>query len=153
MDLNTNELEEYKRAFTEVNDILKFTDGELVKKIPQNFRKFINDNKADNYITNIIPYISLEEQQISSKGREIIALIYRSYFADENELKKISEKDKIELKKFEDELNEKYDYTKMFKKNEASTQENLPVEIKEKNFVEKIIESLKRLIEKIIWWR
>lgn len=153
MDLNTNELEEYKRAFSEVNDILKFTDGELVKKIPQNFRKFINDNKADNYITNIIPYIPLEEQQISSKGREIIALIYRSYFADENELKKISEKDKIELKKFEDELNEKYDYTKMFKKNKASTQENLPVEIKEKNFVEKIIESLKRLIEKILWWR
>ena len=95
MDLNTNELEEYKRAFSEVNDILKFTDGELVKKIPQNFRKFINDNKADNYITNIIPYIPLEEQQISSKGREIIALIYRSYFADENELKKISEKDKL----------------------------------------------------------
>ena len=153
MVLNTNELEEYKRAFSEVNDILKFTDGELVKKIPQNFRKFINDNKADNYITNIIPYIPLEEQQISSKGKEIIALIYRSYFADENELKRISEKDKIELKKFENELNEKYDYTKMFKKKEASTQENLPVEIKEKNFVEKIIESLKRLIEKILWWR
>ncbi len=95
--MNTNEEIEYKIALAEVDDILKFTDKEIVDKIPQSFKDFIKQNKDTNYITNINPYLPINSQNIKDETKSIIALIYRSYIATEDEKKKFAEQDKITL--------------------------------------------------------
>lgn len=76
---------EYKIAFAEVYDILKFTDKSVIDKISKSFIKFIDDNRDKNYITNLNPYLPLEEQEMSETARNIIDLIYMSYLATPEE--------------------------------------------------------------------
>lgn len=79
-------------VLSEVNDIIYFSDATLKDKIPKSFLKFIEENKDSNYISNINPYLPFEEQEISEEAKNIIALIYRSYIASEEEKKNIKKK-------------------------------------------------------------
>ena len=45
--------QEYKEAFTEVNEIIKMMPIELVNKIPSKFREMIVEEKYKNYIPDI----------------------------------------------------------------------------------------------------
>ena len=40
---------EYREALTEVNEIFKFCDINIIKKIPYKFRKFVEDNMNTDY--------------------------------------------------------------------------------------------------------
>lgn len=92
---------EYRIAFSEVDDILYFSDSKLVSKVPKSFINFIRENKDENYISNINPYILFEEQNISEKARAIIALIYISYIATAEEKKQFMKKANIEFENIE----------------------------------------------------
>ena len=99
-----NEELEYKIAFAEVDDVLELTEPELIKLIPQKFRQFLKDNRDVNYKIQLNPEKSLKEQNISEKAKAIIALIYKDYFASENELialtQKLDEEFKLEKEKY-----------------------------------------------------
>ena len=45
--------EEYRIAFTEVNEIMKLMPIELINKIPSKFREMIEEEKDNNYIPDI----------------------------------------------------------------------------------------------------
>ena len=42
----------YQNALAEVNEILKYTEEDLVAKLPKSFQKFIIENKNNNYNVN-----------------------------------------------------------------------------------------------------
>lgn len=154
---------EYKIAFSEVDDILYFTDRSVVSQIPESFIRFIRENKEENYISKINPYMSLDEQDVSSKAKAIIALIYRSYIASDKEKEVFELKDKKEFEKIENEKREKYNPDEIFKniKQEIETEEihtesmeDLSIEksldLVHKNIFEKIIIEIKYFFKKML---
>ncbi len=96
----------YEIALTEVDEILNFTDTELVNKIPVAFKKFIEKNKNKDYKPNITPGIPISEQVIKKETEAILSLIFRSYWATEEEKRELEKNDKItsEMLKAETEI-------------------------------------------------
>lgn len=144
---------EYRIAFSEVDDILYFTDSKLVSKIPKSFINFIRENKDENYISNINPYISFEEQNISEKARAIIALIYKSYIATAEEKKQFMKKANIEFENIEKEKREKYNPDKIFVNTDTLNIVSNVAELEEKSLIvknESLIEKVVNFIKKLL---
>ncbi len=110
----------YQNALSEVYEILKNTDEELLSKIPKSIKKFIEENKNEQYNVNIDSKKSLYEQIILPETQAILSLIYRSYWATDEEKKEFAEKDAIELKQEKD----KYD-NDIFKNKKLNNKQNI----------------------------
>lgn len=140
--------ENYKIVFSEVYDILKYTDDNIKNKISSKFMEFIDDNRDKSYKTNVIPYISLENQFLLDDTKAMIALIYRKYIATDEEKTKFSKKDQIDLIEIEKKKIKKYNPDKIFENSKLDkSQENTILPIARENpFIVKI----KCLKEKIL---
>ena len=88
--------ESYKNALVEVNEALKYTDENLVKKIPQSFKKFIIDNMSSTYSFSISEN---ENPNFSKEAEIILSLIYRNYFCSKEEKAHLLECELQERKK------------------------------------------------------
>lgn len=145
----------YAKVYSEVYDILKFCDADLKNKISKKFIRYIYENRDKEYVTNIIPYIPLEKQEILPETKTFIALIYRSYFADEHEKNEFLEEYKLQQENIEKEKREKYNPEDIFKSRNNSIQQiemenntaNMPVTVKRGVFW-KIINKLKAIFRK-----
>ncbi len=89
----------YQNAFKEVWDVLQNTDEELIKKIPNKFMDFLQNNMNKDYETNIKLDIPIDKQPILKETEAVLSLIYRSYWATEEEKAEFAKKDKEELSK------------------------------------------------------
>ena len=123
--------QEYKEAFTEVNEIIKMMPIELVNKIPSKFREMIVEEKYKNYIPDIKEPI--EKCKLKNETIIILGLIYRDFLCSPDERKKLQEKDARELqeveKAIEEEIREKYNPDDIFKnRNKIVLQEEQPSE-------------------------
>ncbi len=150
--MSINMDKEYRIAFSEVDDILYFADNKLVSKVPKSFINFIRENKDENYISNINPYISFEAQNISEKARAIIALIYESYIATAEEKKQFMEKANIEFENIEKKKREKYNPDKIFDNKDTPKIVPNGAELEEKSLVlknESLIEKVVNFIKKL----
>lgn len=92
----------YQNALSEVEEILQNTEEGLVSKIPNKIRQFIRENRNQEYRLNITNNEPLDKQKILPETQELLALIYRSYWATEEEKKEFAYTDSIELKKEEE---------------------------------------------------
>jgi len=137
-----------KKVFSEVYDIIYHMEKNLYKKIPKQFIHFIKENKDDNYIINIDYSKSINEQELLQQTRVMLSLIYRDYLCDEEERKELIEKDKKELKRIEEGIREIYNPDEIFKNKKQENDNKLPIEVKRKNLLEKIIEFIKNIIKK-----
>ena len=81
----------YEMALSEVDEILNYTDEELVKKIPIQLRILISNNKNKEYKPNIDRTRPISEQELLKETKAILSLLFRSYWATEEE--------KLELRK------------------------------------------------------
>ena len=79
-------VKEYSIAAAEVNKILRYTSDVDVNKIPVGLRIFLKEIADPEYIVDINQSISLETQKISTKAKEILAMIYCYYWCSEEEL-------------------------------------------------------------------
>ena len=75
--------QEYKIALKEVNEILNLSERSVQKRIPYKFRKFIVTNMEKEYIPNINLNVSLENQEISLKAKELLAYIYKKFLKED----------------------------------------------------------------------
>lgn len=90
----------------------------------------------------------LINQNISEETKDIISLIYYNYFADDKEKNEIAKIWKENDEKFQEESNEIYNIEKVFKsRNKNYIKSELPTVVK-KNWIEKIIEKVKRFFNK-----
>ena len=144
----------YARAFYEVNDILKYTDEELMKKVPKSFLQFLRDNMCQTIDFNLIEGISLDRQIILPETEAILSLMYRSYWCTEEE--KIEFKRNSEIADSNETEEIKQDYpTKiedMLKKQMEERQEdNLQtalVDTGKEGFFRKIIKKITSIFKK-----
>lgn len=107
-EMTSNEIE-YAKAFSEVHEILKLMPNELLIKIPQNFRTFIEEEKSKSY--NPIIKEPLENENLMIETIIIMGLIYRDFLVSDDERKRLQEKDNIELNKY---YEERYSADKIF---------------------------------------
>ncbi len=141
---------EFARALSEIDFILKNTDENLQKKIPQSFWNYIEENKDEEYQVTIDMNIPLENQNIREDTINLMAIVYRNYFCTLDEKK---EYDEI-LNQNEQKYQEKYSYENLFKSNKVEEQvqkeqqtENVQIiEYKEENIFNRILNKIKSIL-------
>lgn len=142
----------YRNAFKEVYEILQNTEEELVEKIPQKFINFIKDNMNEGYQANIDINIEIDKQQLLRETEDILALIYRSYWATEEEKIEFTNKDQQELMKIEENKKSQYkDITEIFEKRKKLnkvTLDNSLMVIPKENFIKRLLKKILQIVKK-----
>lgn len=144
---------EFAEATTEINKILSYLPTEYVEKIPIKLRKFFKEVESKEFIPNIDPYKTFEEQELKPKTQTLLTIIYRNYWCTEHEKLEL---DKILLendKKYEEKLREKYNLDSLFKNKQSvvekqNTLETSIIEYKEKNLIQKIFDKIINLFKR-----
>lgn len=109
-------IQEINDVCKEVITILGFFNIDIIEKIPSKILKKLNELAADSELNYYIDKEKhLIDQDISEKGKDLIALLYYSYIATENEKNELSKIWNDNEKKFQKELNEKYNPDNIFK--------------------------------------
>lgn len=141
---------EYKIAYNEVLEILKYISKEEYNKIPQNIIKTfkLNASSENNFRYN--PNKTLQEQNVSETTRTIIAILFRDYWATNEQKEKI-----ISVQNKEREKIEKYNTDAIFKtKNTGANEQNSLIEetrmivVNEEKWYKKLISLIKGLFNK-----
>lgn len=141
----------YRQAFTEVLEVLKHTSQIIVKKIPENFIMFLNENKDDDYVAKIDFSKTDWENDVKEETQAILGLIYRDYIVSPKKRSELIKKEDEDQTRIENEIREKYNSDNIFKKEENETVVqtiNIPVEIKKETFFNKIINFIKGIFKK-----
>ena len=110
---------EYKIAYSEVLEILKYISKEEFNKVPQDMLEMFKANAINNNEFVYNPRKTLQEQNVSETARTIIAILFRDYWATENQKEKISKKQNYGREKIKEEM---YNTNNIFKKH--NTQQN-----------------------------
>ena len=135
----------YPKAYKEVYEILKYVPKEDLSKISQDLLKTIEYNMDKTYDFKIQENLEFEEQPMMNETKAILAVLYRDYWASEDEKARILEKQKYDIKKAEEKKQEKYSSEDLFlNRKQVKEQEQELMIYKEswymkfKNFMRKI---------------
>ena len=143
----------YKKAYKEVVEILKFVSKENVDKIPKEMLDMFEEEQDKEYNFKVDTTKSFEEQLLLEETNAIFSNIFRDYWANDYQRKVIIEKENMDRIKWEE---EKYDPKDLFKNNQKNFNKqnnndkvdvNLTVIKKENSFkklIDKIFKSLKK---------
>lgn len=143
----------YKKAYKEVVEILKFVSKENVDKIPKEMLDMFEEEQDKEYNFKVDTTKSFEEQELLEETKAIFSNIFRDYWANDYQRKVIIEKENMDRIKLEE---EKYDSKDLFKNNQKNFNKqsnndkvdvNLTVVKKENSFkklIDKIFKSLKK---------
>ena len=139
---------EYKIAYSEVLEILKYISTEEFNKIPNDMIEMFKENAISSNDFIYDPNKTLQEQNVSELSRYIIAILFRDYWATENQRQRILAKQKYERQKRKEEM---YSYDNIFKKN---NNDNISKQIEESSTEIQMVEYkepvFKRIINKIL---
>jgi hypothetical protein len=143
----------YKKAYKEVVEILKFVSKENVDKIPKEMLDMFEEEQDKEYNFKVDTTKSFEEQLLLEETKAIFSNIFRDYWANDYQRNVIIEKENMDRIKWEE---EKYDSKDLFKNNQKNFNKqnnndkvdvNLTVIKKENSFkklIDKIFKSLKK---------
>lgn len=144
-----------RNAYTEVYTILQDLNEEDYNKIPPEIVEAIRQNRNSDYKYELNDEVELKEHQMLPETKAILFNIFRDYLSTPEQREKIikmqaEERRKIELKK-----QEIFKYDNLFK-NEKIVENNIEqsekntalIEIKKKNFLQRIFERLKNFLNK-----
>ncbi len=152
--------ENYRKAFSEVSEVLKAMPDNLLKKIPEKFIDIVEKEKLDNYKIRLCD--SIEEQVFSEEAIIILGIIYKDFLCDENERNQLELIENEKIKIYEDEIRAKYNPENVFNINEEekklnndicdskekNNSQNSLIEYKEQTFLMKIFEKIKSLFKR-----
>lgn len=117
----------YANAYKEVTEILKHVSKEDYDKIAQDkinlFEKYANKDYDFTYNVNK----TLDEQNVSKKAKTIIAILYRDYWATDEQRKKIKAKEQYDIRIIEEQKREKYNFKLLFNGKKETKYENIHV--------------------------
>lgn len=119
---------EYANAYSEVLEILKYISKEDYEKIPISKIQLFETNQNKEYIFEYNPNKTLEEQNVSKKAKAIIAILFRDYWATNEQKNKIIKKQTYDRQLLEKQKKGLYDIENIFKKKSLESE----IEIKEK---------------------
>lgn len=149
--------EEYAIAYKEVNEILKYIPKDDYEKIPKVKINLFETLSKKDYEFTYNPDLTLDEQNVSRRAKAIIAILFRDYWATEEQRKKIISRQNYERNLIEEEKRKKYDPNNIFKNNvEEKIESNASAEdvatsplpsIKKETFFDKFLNFFKNLFK------
>lgn len=139
----------YANAYSEVLEILKYLTQEDYEKIPKEKIEVFETNMNKDYAFNYNPDKTLPEQNVSETARTIIAILFRDYWATEEQRKRIIKVQQQERNRIESKKQEKYNTNELFKNNKKTkTQEVAMVEVKEQKWYKKVFDFFRKIFRK-----
>ena len=109
-------IQEINDVCKEVITILGFFNIDIIEKIPSKILNKLNELAADSELNYYIDKEKdLIDQDISEKSKDLIALLYYSYIATEKEKHELSKIWNDNEKKYQKELNKKYNPDNIFR--------------------------------------
>lgn len=146
--------EEYREAFSEIEQIINLMPSNLANRIPLGFKNIIESEKSKTYIPNVTEPI--EQSTLKAETIIILAIIYRDFLCTKEERASLITRDKNKLAEFENELREKYNPDNIFKNKKVqqetdyykNSQETAIIEYKDKNFLQKIFDKIRHLFRR-----
>lgn len=147
----------YKRAYTEVIEIIKYFPNEEYAKIPLEKINYYKGNMDKDYNFQINPNIELEKQNISREANAILVTLFNDYFATDRQKEILNNLLKQNQQILEEQKQEKYNPSNLFMQSKTQQQntvtiqennsENSLIEIKE-NFFTKFINFIKNIFKR-----
>lgn len=114
---------EYRNAYSEVLEILKYISKTDLDKIPTDLINLFNENANKNYKFVYSPDKTLQEQNVSKTTRYIIAILFRDYWASSKQKEKILAKEKFDKNKIEEEKRKLYNPDNIFQVSNSVSEE------------------------------
>lgn len=107
---------EYIRAFTELNCLLKYIPRKYLKKTPKKFIKLIKEKSDEQYNIKINTKKKLKDYNLSRRTEILLAILKYNYWCENEEekdkLEQIFKNNELEYKK---KMREKYNPDNIFK--------------------------------------
>lgn len=145
---------DYGIAYAEVLEVLKYVSLDDYNKIPKKFITFMEENCDENSTFTYNIAIPFEKQNLSNDTKNILAMLYRLFWASEEDKKRFEYIDKQNIQKRK-ELNEKYSPENVFENrnnnmeaNNADKKRNEIIEYKENNWIQKLFAKIRRFFKK-----
>lgn len=146
---------EYANAYSEVLEILKYIPVEDYNKIPKTKIELFKTNANNDYSFTYNPRKTLEEQEVSKITKGIIAILFRDYWATENQRNKIITKQNYDRVKLEEEKKSKYNTDNIFNNKNSTIQKEIEQHeetrmtiVQEEKWYQKILNLIKGLFKK-----
>lgn len=143
--------EDYADLAAEMNILLRYIDDELVEKIPQKIIEFFQDIASPHFKSRIDPRLPLDQQLLLPSTECMLTLLYRQYWCTNEEREEL---DELLLAGEEvRQQEEQATFDNIFQKIESNEvefvheAENLPVEVKENDIMNKIKAILNAITE------
>ena len=116
--------------------------------LEDNSIRFIKENMDISYEDNINQDTPIDKQNLKKDTKILLSLIYRNYWCDEDEKKKLMEEDANKKREYEKEIYEKYNPDNIFN-NKNKVIEDIKINEDEKQLLVPKETLFKKLINKI----
>lgn len=140
---------EYANAYSEVLGILKFIAKEDYEKIPNSKIELFETNQNKEYIFEYNSNKTLEEQNVSKRAKAIIGLLFRDYWATDEQKEKILRKQNYDRQILEEQKKSMYDVKNIFKKKSYESEEVKEMVVyKEQRWYQKLFVKILKIFKK-----
>lgn len=144
--------EVYRKAFTEVYEIISYLDESDYNKIPRKIISVIEENRNQDYEYFLDDSISFEEQKMLPETKAILFNFFRDYLSTKEQKEKIINFQRNQRAKLEEEKRKKYNGD-IFRKTEVNgmvndvTQETALIKAEKNKLFLKIWDCIKRIFK------
>lgn len=145
---------ETRQAYAEICTVLQYMPDEYVKKIPERIIKLFQTEKLENYEVNINKSNPLDKNYLSRETMVIIAMLNYQYWCPNQKVKKdLNKIYNSNNEKYQKEIEERYNTDNLFKnrrteEKEVKEESQALVEYKEKTFIQRIFDKIKRIFKR-----
>ena len=140
---------ECKKAYVELNEIIKRMPMAEKRKIPKEFRRNLYDEMDRNYSFKYDEKKDILKQNLKTETKALLVELYERFLAPKKERESWQKYDQICLKMLDEKKRENYNPNQVFinknveKANDS--EEKMSLIVKKRNLFEKILEFLKHL--------
>lgn len=114
----------YKKAYTEILEIIKYLPHDEYEKIPKEKVEFYKNYRDPLYQFKYNPYKSLNEQNVLRETKAIIVDLFREVIATKEQKEKLNILLIQNEQEYQSKVHEKYSYDKLFNKKTKSINVN-----------------------------
>ena len=148
--------ENYKKAFVELEAVLKCLNYDDYNKIPKNLINEIEQNKDKEYKYEYNETLEYYKWNFLPETKVLLYNIFKNYLASEKQIEDLRKKELIEINKLEEEKKKKYNTENIFKNSELKNSQQEKTNKKYNKIIkykESFIKRIFRKIKYILKWR